>query len=304
MGIPLFAGKKPKRRTRAQRDEDTAKRRMTIAITVSIMLCTAAAVGFVMLDKYVKNVSPVSSVTGGVLLLDTPEWYNDHLDSRISSALGGAEFDLVPGAAQDIAENLESLPWLYNVRAMTKKDRIDVTADFRKPAVMIQARGESYYLDSEMMVLDYLPIGKLHIIEVEGVDTSTLPPAGNIWNAEDAEAAIELLDVFARMDQSSTPDKPLVAELRAIDVTNYNIEKKRSGTRQPHIILFAHDGTEIYWGAAMEHPARYKYMEASEAEKLAQLYNEYKKYGTLQCVSNNIVKHIELRIPVKQIPRP
>ena len=311
LGIPLFPGKKAKRRTRAQRDADTAKRKMTIGISVSIMLCTAAAVGFVMLDKYIKNVSPVASATGSLHLLNTPAWYNDHLDTVIASAVGGTEFNITADMAKAIAENLELLPWLYNVQVMTKKDRIEVAADFRKPIAMLEMGNRKYYLaatpvagsnDVVVHVLNYIPIGKLPIVNIEGISAREIPLAGSQWNAEDVAAAVDLLVIFSRMDARSTPEKPLLAELAAIDVTNYNARKYRSSSSRPHIILYAHDGTEIYWGAAIGQSARY--FEASETEKLGQLYSKYKEYGTLQCKSNNKVKYLELRVPQKQIPRP
>ena len=312
MGIPLFGGpKKPKRRTRAQRDEDALKRRMTIAITVSIFLCAAAAAGFVLLDRFVISESPIAQTTGPLRIVDPPVWYNHNLARVIAVAAGGSEFEIGPDTARTIGEKLSSIEWLKNVRVKTLRDHIEVSAEFRKPVALIQAGGKSYYLDAEQVpetgdiivhVLNYIPIGKLPIVEVTGISSGSIPAAGSEWDAEDAVEAVRLIALLNKADIAYQVANPLINEIVEVNVTNYGGRKYRDNSTQPHIVMIARDGTEIKWGAAVGQAARY--FEAGETEKLAQLYAIYKLNGTLQGKSNNLFKYIDLRMPQTQIPRP
>lgn len=302
LSLPLFSRKKkPKRRTRAQKQADATKLKVSLGITASIIICAAAAVGFVMLDKYIKKVSPVAERFGPIEI-NKPSWYNDHLGTFIAAAIGGTDFQIVPGTTQFVAEELESLSWLYDVKVRARKDKIEVSANFRKPVALITAGGSKYYLDANMVVLDYLPMAELNIIRIEGLDSRTMPAPSNQWFADDAAAAIKLIDYLSRMDAKSTPKAPLLAEIKSIDMTNYN-GRKHTSSKMPHIVLFAHDGTEIQWGVAIGQLVRY--FESSDAEKLTQLYNTYKEHGTVQgSRSNEKFKYLDLRVPQGKVPLP
>jgi hypothetical protein len=253
-----------------------------------------------MLDKYVEKVSPVAERFGPIKI-NRPSWYNDHLGSFIAAAIGGTEFQLVPGTAQFVAKELGKLSWLYDVKVITRKDRIEVTAGFRKPVAVVNASDSKYYLDGDMVVLDYLPMAELNIVAIDGLDTRTIPPPANQWFAYDASAAIRLLKELKKIYIKSTPNKPLLAEIKSIDMANYN-GRKHSSSKKPHIVLFAHDGTEIFWGAAVGQSARY--FESTDVEKLTQLYNLYKEHGTVQGRLSGKFKYIDLRVPHSKIPLP
>jgi len=85
---------------------------------------------------------------------------------------------------------------------------------------------------------------------------------------------IELLD---KMDKQVDPSKPLLAEIKSVDMSNFNGRRSPS---QPHIVFYAKDSTEIKWGARIGQ--WHKNLEAKDEEKLAILYNTYKEYGTIQ----------------------
>ena len=97
------------------------------------------------------------------------------------------------------------------------------------------------------------------------------------------------------MDQKASPDAPLLYEIASIDVGNLGGRKNRS---KPHIILYAKDGTQIFWGAAYGQAKIY--LEAGENEKIASLYKFYDQHGSVQ----GVARYIELRIPRKGLPRP
>ena len=83
-------------------------------------------------------------------------------------------------------------------------------------------------------------------------------------------------------------------QIASIDVSN--LDGRKSAT-EPHIVIVTKDGKNINWGAAVGTSQRY--VEASDQEKLAMLYDFYKFNGTLQNI-----KYVELRYPQKAVPQP
>ena len=111
---------------------------------------------------------------------------------------------------------------------------------------------------------------KAPIVEFKGVEASQSPDVGKIWDKADVTAAVEVLRLLDKMDQL-TGQKPLLNQIAAIDVSN--LAGRKSAT-EPHIVLVAKDGTNIKWGAAVG--TSQKYVEATDQEKLAMLYDFYK----------------------------
>jgi hypothetical protein len=97
------------------------------------------------------------------------------------------------------------------------------------------------------------------------------------------------------MDRLVTPDKPLLYEIASVDVSNF---KGRENSRFPHIVLYTKDNTEIIWGA--EVGTWQQFLESTDEQKLAKLYEYYKKHGSLL----GGVKYINLRDPQDNIPLP
>jgi len=162
------------------------------------------------------------------------------------------------------------------------------------PVALIRHSGQAYYIDHDAVLLPFLPIKDLTVVEIKGFSTRTIPPVGDKITGDDIAAALDLLAVLKTMDQISTPQAPLLKEIASIDVSNMDGRRSRS---RAHIVLYAKDGTQVNWGAAYGRSARY--VEASDKEKVAMLYEFYTQNGTIQ----GIVKYIELRNPQEAIPR-
>lgn len=269
--------------------------RMIFIILAILCLLAAIAFGLVLLDRYVEKASPVASEFGPIELLGKPDWFNNELLQKVHDAAGGASFLLDETTARTVADNLQSLPWLYDVKAQTTNNSVQVTAKYRRPVALIRRQRTTYYIDCDAVVLQYLPIEDLTIVEIKGFSARSIPPAGDTMAGDDIAAAIKLLAVLEFMDEISTPLAPLLGEIASIDVSNFG---GRKSSRKPHIVLYAKDGTQVFWGAAYGESARY--LEATEKEKVAMLYEFYTQHGTIQ----GIVKYIELRNPQKAVPRP
>lgn len=257
-------------------------------------IIAAVAAGFVLLDRYVQKITSSGQV-GPLELVDRPDWFNSELVHKVHEAAGGSEFALDETVARAVAEDLETTAWLYDVKVQTTTRSVQVRAKYRRPVGLIRRSGSTYYIDRDAVVLQYLPIEDLAIVEVKGFSARTIPPVGDTMAGDDIAAALDLLHVLESMDEISTPQAPLLGEIASIDVSNLGGRRNR---RRAHIVLNAKDGTQVNWGAAYGRSARY--VEASDQEKVAMLYEFYTQHGTIQ----GIVKYIELRNPQKAVPRP
>jgi len=264
-------------------------------LRVLIIVCVLAAIGaaFYFAQKYVNSTESVE--TGPLVLEDVPEWVNSELKTRIYAAAGYKYLELDEKAARLITENLASVGWLDGVRVLTTHDRIRIKARWRKPLVLVKSGFNKFYVDDERVVLEFVPMPDLPIVFVKGVSVTAVPAVGRVFEKEDLAAAVTVLAAFNKMDESVTPEKPLLNEIDSIDMSNFNGRQHNS---QPHIILYTKDNTEIIWGA--EFGTWQRHLEATDGEKLAKLYGYYKEYGSL----SGGAKYINLRDPQNDVPLP
>ncbi|MBN2182520.1 MAG: hypothetical protein JW715_11460 [Sedimentisphaerales bacterium] len=238
----------------------------------------------------------VKSGKGPIVLVNTPEWVGSQLKEQILANSSGRNFLLDENAAAQVQKKLSSSAWLDEVSALTTKDSIEVRAKFRKPVAVINSGLSPFYVDAEQVVMDYVPMPHLPIVEIRGLSlVAQTPRFGQVWRRDDLNAAIMLINKINRRDQLDIPAKPLLREIAVIDVSNYNGNKN---TSRPHIVFYTKDNTEIQWGAELG--AWQKYLESTDEQKLAKLYNYYKEKGTL----SGRVKFINLRDPRDNIPLP
>jgi len=255
--------------------------------------------GFAFLDRYVKNQMP-SAPSGPTIELvgDTPAWVSDEIKNRVYAA-ATADTGITSteeNTAATIQKSVERLvPWLAEVRVQATHNSIRIAGRWRKPIAMVTADKNKYFLDTDLVVLDYIPVGDLSVVTVDGLEFSTHKPTpGEVWRGEDLSAALAVLSRLERMDAAVCPNKPLMRDINSIDVSNYDGRKNK---RQPHIVLYTKENTQIIWGA--EIGAWQRHLESPDDDKLAKLYTYYQQYGTLSGV-----KYINLRDPRQTIYLP
>ena len=263
------------------------------------LVCVIAAATFIFyfLEKYVRTIKPVQSAA--LELVDVPEWVNETLQERIYQAAVayGEDVKVDETAAQTVQQNIEELVrWVDDVRVLTTHDRLLIEARWRKPVALVEWPGQTCYVDSELVALDFVPVPNLPIVKVAGLTgAGEAPEPGQAWRRGDLAAAVTILGKLEQMDATVTPEKPLLYEIGSIDVSNFEGRKNR---REPHIVLYTKDDTEIIWGA--EFGTWQRYLEAPDDEKLAKLYSYYEEFGTLL----GGAKYINLRDPQEVIPGP
>jgi len=270
---------------------------MLKVLAVVCVLC-GIVIGLMSLEKYVKRTIPVRQGAGDLELAEVPLWVSDELQEKVYkiATADGSSLGL-DDAAESVQRNIEELmPWLDDVKVTATHNILRVEAQWRKPVAMVKSGLIKFMVDTEQVVLDYMEMPDLPIVEIKGLPLVTkIPPLGEVWQRDDLAAAILILDRLAFMDNSETPEKPLLWEIGRIDVSNFN---GRHNSRHAHIILYTKDNTEIIWGAEVK--KWQQHLESTDEEKLAKLYGYYKEYGTL----SGGVKFINLRDPQDNIPLP
>jgi len=270
-----------------------------LKVLAVICILGGAGIGFVFLDEYVKKAVPVSEEAVSLELVGAPLWVNEQLKEKIYTAATahGEDLKLDEDVVRSVQENLAAeVAWLNEVKVRATHERLRIEAEWRKPLALVKRGLSKFYVDNELVVLDFVPILSLPIVNVKGLSITTkAPPVGEVWQKDDLAAAVAILDWLDCMDEHETPDKPLLYEIDSIDVSNF--EGRQNG-QAPHIILYAKDNTEIIWGAELGNWQRY--LEATDEEKIAKLYEYYKAYGSL----SGDVKYINLLEPQDDVPLP
>jgi len=268
-----------------------------LKILVLVGVLGAIIVGLAFLNQYVSRRSETANKTGELKLVDAPEWVNDALKEKIYSAAraGGEDLTIDEQVAASVQQNIATLvPWLDDVSVQATHDSLLISGRWRRPIGLVEI-GRKYYVDSEQVVLDYVPIESLPIVRIVGLASERVPQPGEVWEKDDLAAAVDILYRLDRMDRLVTAEKPLLFEIESIDVSNYDGRYSRS---KPHIELYAKDGTRIVWGAEIDKWA--EHLEVTDTEKIGRLYNFYKTHGTLL----NIAQYINLCDPQDYIPQP
>jgi len=266
-----------------------------------LFICSLAAVlvGFAFLDGYVKEQTLIRPNRLTIELAgDTPGWVSEKLRNRVFAAataeIGNTQVD--QNATVLIQRSIKRLvPWLQDVRVQATHNSILIEGHWRKPIALVKAGRDTFYIDGELVVLDYMPISDLPVVIVDGLGAiEQRPGLGQKWHSDDLAAALGVLSRLERMDAVVSPDKPLMREIDRINVSNFNGRKNK---RQPHIVLYTKGKTQIIWGA--EIGTWQRHLESPDDDKLAKLYTYYQQYGTLSGV-----KYINLRDPQQTIYLP
>ncbi|MHC4907801.1 MAG: cell division protein FtsQ/DivIB [Planctomycetota bacterium] len=286
-GLKSFFSKKKKSKRSKRKDSDSFVTGLKVALSIMFLtiLVAGGAIGLIYMDRYVSSSAQGENgerLEGSLKLIDYPAWLNqDWIDTLVATA-GGKRFPLDQGWAQTVATRLATLSWLDNVQVQTTPEYLTVKADYRRPVGLVQ-----------------------------WLASTKVPKPGQTWLADDAAAAVELLDLLYMADlhfqqekgsdpasspDKKIPEKPLLNEIESIDVSNVAARKSRSA---PNIILNVTDGTKVYWGAAWGQANIY--FEADEKDKLARLYQFFMDHSN---TLGGAAKYIELRWPQDSIPRP
>jgi hypothetical protein len=300
--ISKYFSKKKKPRKSKTASSWMSVLKIVLVIMFLTLLVAGGSVGMVYLDEHIKTLVSKQKPDGSLHLIAAPPWLNQELEDMLVKTAGGRRFPLNDSSAQMVAERLSRFSWLDNVRVQTTPDYINVTAEYRRPLGMVKGNRErKVYLDSQMRVLDYLPLTAIPIPEIKGLSSLQIPEAGLTWKAEDAGAAIELLDLLNKMDlyfiNLNKIKNPLLSEVESIDISNFAARQSKTA---PIIVLNIKDGTKIYWGAPWGQAA--VYLEADDKIKLTRLYETYISYNNSLQVAEK-VKFIELRWLEDAIPR-
>jgi hypothetical protein len=251
-----------------------------LKVTAVVCILIGMAVGFVFLEGYVKKTSPIAQKAVPIKLVDVPKWVTEPLKEKIYAAArpDGKNLSIDENTAALVYRNIEtSVAWIHQVKVQVTHDAISISGQWRKPLALVGEGSQIFYVDEELVVMDFVPMPNLPIVKVEGLSPAAkLLSSGDTWRGGDLAAAVDLLARLQKMDKLISPDKPLLDTIDRIDVSNFN---GRKNNRLAHIVLYTKDNTEIIWGA--EIGTWQRHLEATDEEKLTNLYAYYKEHGLL-----------------------
>lgn len=250
---------------------------LKVLLLVGVIAVVAVALAF--LDQYVKDHKELSEKVAVLELVNPPSWVSEQLEHKIYTAAraDGEDLKLDEDAAASVQQNIEAyVAWLDNVQVTETHDSLRIEGIWRKPLAFIEVGSERFYVDANSVVLDYVSVPALPIVEITGVSVRQVPPIGSVFKRSDVAAAINLLEWLDKMDSKVSAKKPLLFDIDSIDISNFNGRRDKS---EPHIVLYAKDGTKVIWGA--EIGTWQRYLEAMDKDKIANLYEYYRQHGTL-----------------------
>ena len=195
--------------------------------------------------------------TGPVEFESIPNWVTQDLRMELVTLVGGAEFVLREGIAQQLGQALERSAWLDQVRVQALSDCILVKAQWRKPVARVMVGDSSYYLDAQAVALEALDLPTLPIVTFKHAQDATNVPWGTVVQSEDILAGLALVQAVTEMDrvmaqkarQSGQEVKSsLLFELQALDLSNFN---GRANKNKPHLVFQSKEGTTVVWGAEL-----------------------------------------------------
>ena len=280
---------------RTKKQAQIRKQKAMTVFKVAAVMCFLAGTGAFLryAEGYVAQVKPVEE--GELVLLNVPGWVNWDLKGRVVAAAGGDRFPIQADTAEMIARNLASVSWIDHIQVDVTYDEIRVKALWRKPVAVLKRGSSQFYVDTDLVVLDPIPMPKLPIVEVRMASQGLPPALGSVFDRDDLAAAIKLITLLGRMDADISPKNPLLEQIAYIDVTNFMGRRNHS---DPHITFTSKDGAQVQWGAEIGEWA--KHLEARDEEKLAKLYTYFKQHGSLGAEA----RYINLRDPQDKVPQP
>jgi hypothetical protein len=275
----------------------TAMRRWNWAaiVKVAALICLLAGIGAFLryAETFVRSAD--AGETGSLILVEVPTWVSWDLKLRVAEVAGGSRFPIEDDTAEVVTRNLAPMAWLDDVKVQVTHDAVRVKARWRKPVALLEKDSWRFYVDANLVVLDYLAMPQLPIVEVKGVAVEQPPKPGEHFDRGDLAAAVQLICLLDRADAQFAPKTPLLEQIASVDVSNY---KGRKSAKEPHIILNTKSDTQVIWGAEIGEWARH--LEAKDEQKLAGLYAYYAKHGSLSAG----VKYINVRDPQDRVPQP
>jgi hypothetical protein len=170
--------------------------RATFSVLGVVFVLAGIVIGFFYLEKYVKTIVPVARKIGLLELVNPPDWFNEALEEKISKAASahGEDLKLDEEAAYSVQRNINSyVSWMKNVKVLTSDTSIRIKADWRRPLALIKFGLDKFYVDDELVVLDYVPMPELPIVQIKGLAAKTqIPQPGSVWQHADLSAAIKI----------------------------------------------------------------------------------------------------------------
>lgn len=186
-----------------------------------------------------QHVEPVGSEM--IELVDAPAWMSEGIREQIRQTVAEPiDPDPLDGwSLRMAAEALRHDPWVRDVNQVTRRTggRVLVSARYRQPAAVIQARDGYHLVDAQGICLPGVyerhEVQSLGLVLVMGVPDPPPAEAGAVWPGEEVQAGLSLIRLLAA--------EPYMDKIRSFDVS------QRDERGRLRLVLHTESGT-VRWG--------------------------------------------------------
>lgn len=291
----IFSSKK-KNAKKSRKKNNSTSFVAVIKIFSIFIFVAAVGIGFIYLDKYVKKQK--TGLSGTLILVNSPQWFNDQLGEKIYQAAttGGEDLLIDVDIAQSVQKNITTYcSWVYDVKVAIAGQDIRINCKWRKPLCEFSFGSKYYLIGADMVAMEYLEMDTIDTIKIQGIaNLAEKPILGKVWQKPDVAAAVVIIDNIT-LAAVTEEEKKMLTEIDSINVKNF---QGIQNPTLPHITLNTTDKTEIIWGA--EFGKWQRNLEVSDNEKISRLFSFYKQRGSLL----GGLPYITLYPPDRVVPLP
>lgn len=249
-----FLSKKKKKRAKPRRGASLVEhkpwdpRRTLLGLKALgiFALAVALVIGWRYGERYLLNYAKerqgTQRVTADLIeLVDAPNWMSEGIREQVrESAAVQIEPDPLDGRSLRLcAEALRRDPWVRDVIQVARRSngRVLVSARYRKPVAVIEARDGYHLVDAQGICLPGVygahEVEGLGLVMMMGVATPPPATAGAVWPGEEVQAGLALIGLLVA--------EPYMDKIRAFDVS------QRDERGRLRLVLHTEDGS-VRWG--------------------------------------------------------
>ncbi len=235
-----------------------------LKIGMVAVLLVVLTYGLLRVEQSVTTTPAYREGSPEIAIVDVPPGLEDIMREAVRPFAKGAWFDGALCAELGIA--LEETGWVRRVESVHRfaDRRVEVKCVYRCPAALVQTHSGFFLVDQDCVRLPGCYENHPSMMLIQGV-ACPAPKPGEIWDADDLRAGVELIKILSNESYST--------QITAVLVQNYG---GRVNPDRAHIALATdRAGERILWGSAPGGEVE----ENSVEEKLRILRSNYRRFG-------------------------
>jgi hypothetical protein len=254
---------------------DPQRTLLGLKVLLAVTLASSAIAGWYFgeraLAEYVTATQSDPVGVDDVILRDPPAWMSPEVQMRVRTVVAEqVSMDPLDGEGlRKATRELSKEPWVAGVERVRRRagGKVEVTADYRQPMAIVRALDGYHLVDSEGYRLPGLyyrdQVSRLGLPVLVGVAAAPPGEAGRLWQGQDLQAGLRLIQTLA--------GEPYFSQIQSFDVS------ARDNRDRIRLALHTTRGT-VFWGLP---PGEERTVETSSGTKIARLRELNQRFGTI-----------------------